>query len=176
MATEEQRLDAGNEGSSASEAATANAGATEAPTVTAPDYSNLPPELRPDADGNPPVLTEALMRKLRGEYFTVKHARLDNCEHRIDLITEPRTNCQNCWWNWFNIHPQLIETTDQFFRTKGKEPLIAMRGKRYFKMFLRFMSTVCQLQKEQEALNAKQIREANPPSVEDERNMEDMWR
>lgn len=93
------------------------------------------------------------MRKLRGKYFTVKHQRLENCNHRIDLITEPRTNCQNCWFQWFNIHPQLIETTDQFFRTKGKGPLVAMRGEKYFKMFVRFMATIIHLQKEQEKLN-----------------------
>jgi hypothetical protein len=46
----------------------------------------------------------------------------------------------------------LVETTDQFFRTQGKGPLVAMRGEKYFKMFVRFMSTVVRLMREEAAL------------------------
>lgn len=109
----------------------------------------LPPELRPDKDGNPPQLTEALMRKLRGKYFTVKHPVLANCGHKMDQMNEPRTNCQNCWFQWLNTHPQLVEVADQFYRTQGKGPITAMRGAKFVKMFGRYMATVIRLMNEE---------------------------
>lgn len=120
-------------------------------------WEQVPPELRPDADGKPPVLTEALMAKLRSKYFTVRHPRVTECGHRFDMVNEPRNNCELCWINFFAYHPQLVETADQFFRTQGKNPMIAMRGKKFFKYFTRFMVT---LLREKEAREA-QLKEQN---------------
>ena len=94
---------------------------------------------------------------MRGHYFTVKHVKLEQCGHRLDMVNEPRHNCENCWWQWFLHHPQLVETTDQFYRTQGKGPLIAMRGKKYVTMFFRFMSTYLRFAKEEAALKAAQL-------------------
>lgn len=94
-----------------------------------------------------------MIRSLRGKYFTVKHVTLENCGHKLDMINEPATNCENCWWTFFNTHPQLVETTDQFFRTQGKGPLVAMRGKKYFKMFVRYMATLIHFMKEEGRLS-----------------------
>jgi hypothetical protein len=117
---------------------------------------NLPPELQPDADGNPPKLTEKLLRSLRGKYFTVKHPVLTDCGHRLDMINEPRhRNCENCWFQWFNRHPQLIETADQFFREQGRKPMEGLRGAHFVKMFVRYMATVIHLMKEEGRINEK---------------------
>jgi len=106
-------------------------------------YENTPPELWPGPDGKPPELTAELVSRLRSKYFTVRHPKLVECGHRLDMINEPRhRNCENCWWTFFNTHPQLVETADQFFRTQGKEAMIGMRGTQFVKMFVRFMSTV----------------------------------
>jgi predicted nucleic acid-binding Zn-ribbon protein len=115
-------------------------------------YEGVPPELWPDKNGNPPKLTEALMRKLRGKYFTVRHPRLTNCGHKFDTINEPKTNCENCWFQFFNTHPQLVEVTDQFRRTHGRGPLIGMRGLKYVKLFERYMATVIALMKQEREL------------------------
>jgi hypothetical protein len=99
-------------------------------------------------------LTEALLRKLRAKYFTVRHQRLEQCGHKFDEINQPRhANCENCWFQWFNTHPKLVEVTDQFLRTEGATALIGMRGEKYLKMFRRYMSTVIRLMKEEGRLN-----------------------
>jgi len=128
----------------------------EQPQLTDEELQRLPPELRPDKDGRSPKITEKLLRSMRGHYFTVKHVKLEQCGHRLDMVNEPRHNCESCWWQWFLHHPQLVETTDQFYRTQGKGPLIAMRGKKYVTMFFRFMSTYLRFAKEEAALKAAQ--------------------
>ena len=117
-------------------------------------YEGVPPELWPNKDGNPPVITERLLKSLRGKYFTVRHVPLSDCGHKLDMINEPRhRNCENCWWNFFNTHPQLVEVADQFFRTQGKKPMIGMRGECFVKMFLRYMATVINFMKQEGRIN-----------------------
>lgn len=111
---------------------------------------NTPSELQPDKDGNPPKITPELIRKLRGRYFTIRHSRLEACGHRFDLVNEPRNNCDLCWVNFFAYHPDLVETADKFYIAHGKEPLIAMRGKKFFRYFTMYMSTLYHEQKEKE--------------------------
>lgn len=130
------------------------------------ELERIPPELRPDANGNPPVITEKLLKSLRNRYFTVKHVLLENCGHKLDMINQPKTNCENCWFQWFNTHPALVETTDQFFRVHGKAPLISMRGEKYFKMFVRYMATIIHFMKEEAAIKAaKEAKETNGNQV-----------
>ena len=112
-------------------------------------YEGTPPELWPDKDGNPPVITERLLKSLRGKYFTVRHVRLGVCDHLLDMINQPRNNCENCWFQWFNTHPQLVEIADQFFRTQGKKPMIGMRGEKFVKNFLRYMATIIHMMRQE---------------------------
>jgi hypothetical protein len=136
------------------EASAADVAANESPVEPnqAQDPS-LPPELQPDADGNPPEITEKLLRKLRSRYFTVRHPLLTECGHSLDMINFPKRNCENCFFQFFNTHPQLVEVTDQFFRTHGKGPLVGMRGIKYFKAFTRYMATVIHFMKEEGRLD-----------------------
>ncbi len=129
-------------------------------------YENIPRELWPDANGNPPQLTEKLLRKLRGKYFTVKHPRLTECDHRLDMINEPRYNCENCWFQFFNTHPQLVEVADQFYKTHGKNAMISMRGVKFVKMFGRYMATVIHLMKEEGRLSGNNSEGTNPGSID----------
>jgi hypothetical protein len=160
---------AGTEGAvqaNAPEPSTTNAALQSSERSVAPPQvsDGVPPELQPDADGNPPKLTEQLLRKLRGKYFTVRHPLLTNCGHRLDMVNEPRhRHCENCYFQWFNTHPQLVETADQFYRTHGVVALTGMRGKHFVKMFVRYMATVIHFMKESEALKAKAENEAKSP-------------
>src|SRR5271157_2156302 len=113
------------------------------------ELEKLPPELRPDENGNPPEITPAVLSKLRGKYFTVRHVRLGVCDHLLDMINQPRNNCENCWFQWFNTHPQLVEIADQFFRTQGKKPMIGMRGEKFVKNFLRYMATIIHMMRQE---------------------------
>lgn len=102
----------------------------------------------------PPELTDRQIRDLRRKFFTVRHERLTNCEHRFVPTSQPRLNCENCWWTFFNTHPSLVQLTDKFYQEHGKAALIGMRGKRYVTMFGRFMATVNHMKQEEEALKA----------------------
>jgi hypothetical protein len=109
----------------------------------------LPPELRNDKDGNPPQLTEGLLRKLRGRYFTVRHPFLVDCGHKLDMINQPKNNCDNCWFQFFNTHGELVKVADQFYRTHGKGAMVSMRGEKFVKNFGRFMVTVLAMKQEE---------------------------
>jgi hypothetical protein len=122
------------------------------PGLSAEELAKLPPELRPNADGTYPAITPKLLKQLRGRYFTVKHVLLTNCWHKLDMINFPKRNCENCYFTWFNTHPQLVETADQFFRIHGKGPLIGMRGRKFFIAFVRYMATIIHFQKEEQDL------------------------
>jgi len=102
----------------------------------------------------PQPVTESLIRKMRAKYFTVRHQRLEGCGHKYDQINEPQhRNCENCWFQWFNTHPQLVEVTDQFYRIHGAKALEGMRGTKYLKMFRRYMATVVHFMQEEGRLN-----------------------
>jgi len=121
---------------------------------TAPTgYEGVPPELWPGPDGNPPQLTERLLSKLRAKYFTVRHPLLTECGHKLDMINQPKNNCENCWFQFFNTHPQLVEVADQFYRTHGKKPMIGMRGVKFVKNFGRYMVTVAHFMKQEGRLS-----------------------
>src|SRR5208337_1364501 len=118
-------------------------------------YEGVPPELWPDKDGNPPVVTERLLRSLRGKYFTVKHVRLGVCGHLLDMLNQPRNNCHECWVAFFSTHPQLVEVAHQFYQTQGRRPMVGMRGEKFVRMFERFMATLWHEKREKELSEAK---------------------
>jgi hypothetical protein len=148
---QESHVEYGNGNSAPEESAVPE---EQPPQLTAEELAKLPPELRPGPDGRPPKITPKLLKQMRGHYFTVKHDVLTNCGHKMDRMNQPHNNCENCWYQFFNTHPQLVEVSDQFFRTHGKGPMIGMRGEKYFKNFVRFMATVIHFQKEELAIAA----------------------
>ena len=118
-------------------------------TIAATAAQSDQPGSQPPAEPDKP-LTEKDFRQLRRVYFTVRHDRVNQCGHRFDRMNEPRTNCQYCWFAFFNTHGELAQTADRAFQEQGKAFLIQIRGAKFTKMFLRFMATLAQFQKEQE--------------------------
>jgi hypothetical protein len=75
----------------------------------------------------------------------------------MDVINEPdHRNCDNCWFNFFNTHPALIDTVNEAWKEHGKAFIIRMRGKKFAQQFGRFMKTVIEM-----AAEGKVIRENN---------------
>ena len=111
----------------------------------------------------PKQLSEREYKELLRKFFTVRHARLTNCGHKFVPNIQPRNNCENCWWTFFNTHKELVELTDKFWAEFGKEALIGMRGKKYVTMFGRFMATVIRLKQEDEALRIANGNQNNEP-------------
>ena len=120
--------------------------------ITPDGVQELPPWLL-GSDGKPLPINERTLRLIRGKTFTVRHPVLEDCGHSLDMINFPKRNCQNCLFNWFNWHEELVRTAHEFYQQYGKERLIAMRGVKFTRAFLMFMSTVqhfLEQQKEQE--------------------------
>ena len=117
-------------------------------------------------------LNEAQFRKLRGQYFTVRHDLVGQCGHKIDRMNEPSIGCEWCWWTWFSGHGELIQTTDRALQEQGKYFVIKMRGKRYLKYFLRYMSTLARFKKEQDATNTEST-ESNIRSLDSDQSGDD---
>lgn len=106
----------------------------------------------PDVAAPKGPITEAQYRKMRGQYFTVRHIPLTDCGHKMDVINEPRhRNCENCFFQWMNFHPQLVQTVDEAWREHGQAFVIKLRGRWFAKMFGRYMATVIAFKKQEEA-------------------------
>ena len=123
--------------------------------ITPEGVQELPPWLI-GSDGKPLPINERTLRLIRGKTFTVRHILLEDCQHKMDMQNQPKTGCENCWYQWLNHHGTLVQTAHEFYQQFGKERLVAMRGKVFVKYFLRFMSTVAHMieeQKAQEKLN-----------------------
>jgi hypothetical protein len=109
-----------------------------------PGYERVIPELWPLEDGTLPKMSLELMSRLRGKYFTVRHSRLQVCGHKADQINQPKNNCPECWGWFFSSHPELCKVADEFFQKFGKSNMIKMRGEKFVRFFVRFMSLLYQ--------------------------------
>src|ERR1035437_3562698 len=120
--------------------------------------------LADDAAKPPQTLTETQFRALRKQYFTIRHPRAPICGHKMDVLNEPRTGCELCWYAWLNMHGDLVQTADRAYQEQGERFLTAMRGRKFTKMFLRFMSTLARLKAEEEKKNAVQNQTGSQPA------------
>lgn len=122
------------------------------------DISESNRAVTPVIQAAPPLPEQMTLRQfkaLRGKYFTVRHKRMEPCGHRLDQVTEPRNNCEFCWFAFFQTHGELVQTADKAAMEQGIDFLDKMRGVKWRKMFLRFMSTVAMFKKEMEAAKEK---------------------
>ena len=131
--------------------------------ITPDGVQELPPWLR-GSDGKPLPINERTLRLIRGKTFTVRHIPL-TCGHKMDLQNQPKTNCETCWWEWLNNHSTLVQTAHEFYQQFGKERLVAMRGAKFVKYFLMFMSTVAHMIEEQKKQEAANVNRTGASSV-----------
>jgi hypothetical protein len=122
--------------------------------ITPDGVQELPPWLI-GSDGKPLPINERTLRLIRGKTFTVRHILLEDCQHKMDMQNQPRNHCQNCWYQWLNHHGTLVQTAHEFYQQYGKERLVALRGKVFVTMWLRFMSTIAHMIEEQKAQEAE---------------------
>ena len=98
-----------------------------------------------------PKLTDTEIRRLRRQFITVIYPRVAACGHKYIAEEQPRKNCPDCWFTFFQNHGELVQTTDELFNTDGGLELIkTLRGGKFLKMFLRFMSTIAHIKKNEE--------------------------
>jgi hypothetical protein len=139
----------------------------------APDFSNEPTYDIVDSDGNlveaaqpsaentfaepPKMPTPAEMRKLRKQYVTVQHPKVVACGHSLDLSRQPaHTNCESCWFAWFQNHGEVVQQCDEMFQADGGVLIVQLQGKKFLHRYLQFMSTLAAWEKENAQANSVQ--------------------
>jgi hypothetical protein len=110
----------------------------------------------------PEQLTKTQIKQLLRVHFTVRRGKAQPCGHKLSSInipnekgeatvfitSDPRKNCDSCWFTYFNTNGQMTQIADECFREAGRDVLERSRGKRFVKYFLRFMSTIARFQRE----------------------------
>lgn len=105
--------------------------------------AGLDPEFR---EKKPP--TKAEYKKAMRVLFTQRHQLVDRCGHKFHPTDAPRTNCDDCWIAYFQVHGEITKLCDEIFREQGFEVLARLKSKKYAKNFVRFMAGLAQYQKE----------------------------
>lgn len=118
-------------------------------TVTEDALPKTAPEPSPETDPIvPPQMTKKVWKEMMRIHFTVRRPLVKSCGHKINTQSDPRNNCESCWYAYFNNNKTMTEIADDCFRNAGRDVLERSRGKRFTKMFLRFMSTINRLVQE----------------------------
>ena len=116
---------------------------------------------------NPPKkLTQKEIKALFRAYFTVRRDRVKSCGHKFDMARDPRTGCEDCWFAFFGNNGPMTQTADECFQKEGRQTLERIRGKRFVKKFLKFMSTLARFQAEAKAAAALAAEKKNEESNE----------
>ena len=98
----------------------------------------------------PPKMTRKVWKEMMRIHFTVRRPIVKSCGHKINITSDPRNNCPDCWFAYFSNNKPMTEIADDCFRNAGRDILERSRGKKFTRMFLRFMATVVRFQKESE--------------------------
>lgn len=122
----------------------------------------------------PKQMTRQVWKQMMRIHFTIRRGKAQPCEHKLSSInvpnekgettvfitSDPRKNCDSCWFTYFNTNGQMTQIADECFREAGRDVLERSRGKRFVKYFLRFMSTIARFQREaaeREAANGVKV-------------------
>lgn len=108
----------------------------------------------------PPKLTREAWKLALRTYFTVRRNRVTACGHKFNPESDPRTNCQDCWFAYLQTNGQMTQIAHECFQEAGRDVLERARGRKFVRMFLKFMSTVARMQKEAEAKKAQETENA----------------
>lgn len=112
----------------------------------------------------PPKMTRKVWKQMMRMHFTVRRATVKTCGHKINIESDPRNNCPECWFAYFNNNGQMTKIADECFTEAGRDVLERSRGKKFVKYFLMFMSTIARFQRE---AAARAIAEKEAKSVEE---------
>ena len=97
-----------------------------------------------DLGASKPVPEPTPTRKQIGEWraanFTVRHSVVNACGHKLDLKQFPsNANCWECWNAFFSVSPEGVASVHQLLLNGGTQAVIAMHGKKFTKMFGKFL-------------------------------------
>ena len=80
--------------------------------------------------------------KLMSLYWTQRNEEVTACGHKWNKNGEPRNNCTDCWFAFFQTHGEFTQLAEKCFKEEGRAALVSFRGEKFVKQFLRFMRTL----------------------------------
>jgi hypothetical protein len=99
-------------------------------------------ESKPEPKSAPMTLSK--FRELRGKFFTIRQEAVEPCGHPMGVQDEPQfSNCQHCWYAYFSQHTELVLMVGKLMALEnGVNTVTRARGKKFVKMFQRFVKTL----------------------------------
>ena len=87
-----------------------------------------------------PEPTLRQVKEWRAANFTVRHASVNACGHKLDLRVPPsNANCWHCWEAFFSVSPEGVASVHDLLLTGGTKAVIAMHGAKFTRQFGKFL-------------------------------------
>ena len=109
----------------------------EAATVTTPEATDLAAPTKVEETKKP---TRKEVGEWRARNFTVRHATVLACDHKIDLRQFPsNSNCFDCWYAFLESNPEGVASVHELLQQGGTKAVEAMHGRKFVKMYGRYI-------------------------------------
>ena len=83
-----------------------------------------------------PKPTEREIRESRARHWTVRHATVIACGHKLEAGHLPsHANCEHCWFALFETTPEGVASVHDLLLKEGTQAVIAMHGAKFVKHF-----------------------------------------
>src|SRR5208282_805285 len=83
-----------------------------------------------------PKPTEREIRESRARHWTVRHATVIACGHKLEAGHLPsHANCEHCWFALFETTPEGVASVHDLLLKEGTQAVIAMHGAKFVKYF-----------------------------------------
>jgi hypothetical protein len=96
-----------------------------------------------------PEYTPLQIGQMRRRYVTVTLGHVVTCNHPFWTDKQPARNCDDCWFAFFKVNPELIERIHNILRTSGAGVLMATMGRKFVKKFGKYLETVLHTEQEE---------------------------
>jgi len=84
-------------------------------------------------------------KKAMGQLFTVRLDTVKACGHKFHPTNEPKTNCDDCWFAYFQVNGQTTQTAEECLAKEGKQTLTKIKGEKFTKRLLWFLCIIAKL-------------------------------
>lgn len=111
----------------------------EAVTVTVPESADLETPTKVEEVKKP---TRKEIGEWRARNFTIRHATVVACGHKLDLRQFPHeAHCFDCWYAFLESNPDGVASVHELLQQGGTKAVEAMHGKKFVKMYGRYIQT-----------------------------------
>ena len=81
---------------------------------------------------------------------TLKLPQIQATGHKLAITIDGPRHCNSeaDWFSFFQVHGEVTKQAIEIHQKEGLQALVALRGKKWVKNFLKFLSTLAQWQKQ----------------------------